>query len=650
MPAQGGLAAMIAEAGGSKDLVKSAREIEAAPGGAELLYTFAAEEMMKGVGATKKQTKKIRLYNAGGPVKAARGGSTKAAAERTRQAGRGDDSIMLHMSPEEAEVISSMWGPPQVNPNTGIGEYGFLSKVWKKLKKGVKKIVGSKVFQMVAPIMLAVFAPALIPAIGGALGATTPAAAAMVGNAVVQGGLGAIAGGKEGAIRGVFSGVAAGGAGSALGGKLGLEGATADIVGSALLEGAGAELGGGDFTSGAITGGLGAAMRPGQEAFVSGSRQKLGLEGTPITIGEGAGINPVTGEPMGFEAGVGMEPIAAGSTFTPEYTPTTPIAGKARGIAQPAALGPPPVAGVQGVKGPTSPKGTGLGALTDLAMPALLAAGALGGGGGEYEQEVPPWADETFRGDLPTYQMNRSFQGLDPGAYYTYGQAGAQQSGQKLFIDPPDPFAGEEGSGSPLAGGLEAATPTETVAGSQQPVPVRPGRAGQQQRQQLESQGWNYDQNSNTMYPPEPVGFAARGGYQRGGEFDYWEQTEDVFNTIPTVSASGGYTRGPGSGRSDDIEARLSDGEYVIDAESVSLLGDGSGEHGARRLDEMRSNLRKHKSKNLKKGEFSLKAKKPASYMGKMQRLRRKAKYEHGGVSNVAGSGPTRMVAPGSNV
>ena len=51
----------------------------------------------------------------------------------------------------------------------------------------------------------------------------------------------------------------------------------------------------------------------------------------------------------------------------------------------------------------------------------------------------------------------------------------------------------------------------------------------------------------------------------------------------PSVSkAHGGpltmsyYVEGEGTGRSDEIPAYLSDGEYVIDAETVSMLGDGS--------------------------------------------------------------------------
>ena len=124
--------------------------------------------------------------------------------------------------------------------------------------------------------------------------------------------------------------------------------------------------------------------------------------------------------------------------------------------------------------------------------------------------------------------------------------------------------------------------------------------------------------------PPQQPG-QAHGGYQRGGEYDYWEQNADVSRASPSVAASGRYVKGAGTGRSDDIPARLSDGEYVMDAESVALLGDGSGDAGARQLDEMRRNLRKHKATNLKKGTFSHKAKAPHQYMarGGMAKLRR---------------------------
>jgi hypothetical protein len=73
--------------------------------------------------------------------------------------------------------------------------------------------------------------------------------------------------------------------------------------------------------------------------------------------------------------------------------------------------------------------------------------------------------------------------------------------------------------------------------------------------------------------------------------------------------------KGAGTGRSDEIPALLSDGEYVMDAETVAMLGDGSSEAGAKRLDDFRINVRKHKGRNLAKGKFSANAKRPEKYL-----------------------------------
>lgn len=102
---------------------------------------------------------------------------------------------------------------------------------------------------------------------------------------------------------------------------------------------------------------------------------------------------------------------------------------------------------------------------------------------------------------------------------------------------------------------------------------------------------------------------------------------EETFKAVTGAAHGGpiGYSRGssresfavegPGTGRSDDIPAVLSDGEYVIDAETVALLGDGSSKAGAKKLDEMRVKIRKHKGRNLAKGKFSVNAKRPEKYL-----------------------------------
>ena len=56
-----------------------------------------------------------------------------------------------------------------------------------------------------------------------------------------------------------------------------------------------------------------------------------------------------------------------------------------------------------------------------------------------------------------------------------------------------------------------------------------------------------------------------------------------------------GYLNGYSGGQDDAINAKLSDGEYVIDASTVSDLGDGNNANGAKKLDQMRRNIREHK-------------------------------------------------------
>jgi hypothetical protein len=102
--------------------------------------------------------------------------------------------------------------------------------------------------------------------------------------------------------------------------------------------------------------------------------------------------------------------------------------------------------------------------------------------------------------------------------------------------------------------------------------------------------------------------------------------TQGALPPMPTTETTGMYkggalgavsrfARGAGSGRDDVIDAKLSDGEYVIDAETVALLGDGSSKEGARRLEEMRRKIRQHKGKTLAKGKFSPNAKSPLAYI-----------------------------------
>jgi hypothetical protein len=580
--------------------------------------------MMKKAGMASSDTKKVKLYEIGGYVDKAEGGLAKAA-ETTRKGGRNGDSMMVHMTPEELGVLEGMWGKADINPNTGMPEYGFFSKIWKKVKKAVKKVFESKIFQIVAPIALSIFAPGLGTWVGGLLtGGGSGAAASIIGNAVVRGGLSAAGGGDF--ATGAISGAIAGGLGDVAGGFVkdiapGLQDSTAAIIGSSLASGAGAELTGGDFTSGAIQGAMGQMMQPMMEGITERGQEIFNLEDPgaggimavrPTEPGALSAVaEPPSQDLISLDDPLPMSPVPEGSMPTTEDVfGTYPAGTGAPAAAAPAATTTP------AAKAPEQDL------LMKYGLPAMTMMGALQSGG--YEEEPPPELPPHMLEPLPIYDSQRQFIGpTDPNAYYTYGRAGAPQTGESLFITP-DPFAGETGTptvGPGPTGGLGAQDQIAALMAQGQPVPANMvrGNGGR-----LRAAGYNLDQNTGTWMPPPPqlgqgMPGNAMGGYQHGGEFDYWAQNADVPRVSPTVSAAGRYVKGPGTGRSDDIPARLSDGEYVIDAETVALLGDGSGDAGAKRLDEMRSNMRKHKAKNLMKGGFSHKAKSPASYMPRLR-------------------------------
>lgn len=64
----------------------------------------------------------------------------------------------------------------------------------------------------------------------------------------------------------------------------------------------------------------------------------------------------------------------------------------------------------------------------------------------------------------------------------------------------------------------------------------------------------------------------------------------------------GGSIHGPGSGTSDSVDAKLSNDEFVMDAGTTAMLGEGSSEEGHKRWDEIRHEIRRRAGmKNPKK-------------------------------------------------
>ena len=73
----------------------------------------------------------------------------------------------------------------------------------------------------------------------------------------------------------------------------------------------------------------------------------------------------------------------------------------------------------------------------------------------------------------------------------------------------------------------------------------------------------------------------------------YFEDNRNrgIFSIDPLTRAAGGEVTGPGTGTSDSVPARLSDGEFVLTAKAVRGAGGGDRNVGAARMYDMMSEL-----------------------------------------------------------
>jgi hypothetical protein len=99
---------------------------------------------------------------------------------------------------------------------------------------------------------------------------------------------------------------------------------------------------------------------------------------------------------------------------------------------------------------------------------------------------------------------------------------------------------------------------------------------------------------------PDPIGetrlglgFIGNKSYDLDNEEDRKKYFEDLRDrqTGTMTAANGGEVEGPGTGTSDSVPARLSDGEFVLTAKAVRGAGGGDRDIGAARMYEMMSEL-----------------------------------------------------------
>jgi hypothetical protein len=343
-------------------------------------------------------------------------------------------------------------------------------------------------------------------------------------------------------------------------------------------------------------------------------------------------VNPETGMPEFFLSGLQSwlkdNPWVAPVASTLGASVLGPLAGSALG-----AIGVP--ASYAGILG-GGLAGAGIGALTGGGIKGAITGGALGATVSPY---IGNWLSGTGLGQ--SLGMGTS---STVGDLFSKGSSGAGIASNGLRSEGAmDAAKGSGGSGffSSLTGGGSGTS----GAGSY----LAPLLLGSMALGSLGGKQKGYNPTTAQTQPQtqpgygshlQPVDFSRKNVSGDIPEVDYYtygqRPAKQFFtgNQLPTVQpyAAGGGVAGDvtqdpfvgvvhtpatagSDGRADNINALLSEGEYVMDAETVSMLGNGSTDAGAAVLDQMRENLRKDKGSALAQGKISKPAQAPESYL-----------------------------------
>lgn len=529
--------------------------------------------------------------------KMARGGLTYAG-RKLQTGGRGGDTELVHVNRREAEMLRRMGGQGTINPNTGLREY-----------KSLKKTLGA-----VLPIAAAIFVPGLGAAIGGALGASG-VGASVLGGAIIGGASSALTGGN------VLQGALMGGLGGGLGQVVG--GATNSALGLGLGETGQALLG-----SGLVGGAAGAATGQG---FLKGAAQ--GVAGGAIGQLAGGAAGPTA-----FEQGISAAGKTFGQALTAGYDPKTAavaggLSGLATGLTYKGPAVKPSDAVVDNMQGgQQAPAG---GAQQTVTLPDGTVAPAPGSAGTTIDGRPGVYQLNTTTGKIDLVPQAGSYQ-LNPNTGTvewtvkepTFWEKVTGQGGV------PSTTTGQPGAqGAQTSSGMGTLGKLALGATALQALTSAPP-AVQEAVSSLSPEQQEYFNRPSVTWDWDKLQRDASANNLSVGQYmsRYWPQiTSGAYNvesqvvpatTPPPGMANGGalsavarFARGAGTGRSDEIDAKLSDGEYVMDAETVAMLGDGSSKAGAQRLDQMRKQIRSHKGKAMAKGKFSPNAKSPLAYI-----------------------------------
>lgn len=234
---------------------------------------------------------------------AMKSGGLADAAKVLQAKGRGRDTILAHITPQEAKMLREAGGLGTTNPYTGLKEYGWLKDAWNAVTAPVKAVVNVVKDVAKSPIgriALTIGATMLLGPVAAGFGIGTAGTAAIVGGgmAALTGGnmndilKGAALGYLGGAISPTISGYLPGAAGSVL--NQGLTGAAMG-TGFGLATGMSAK---DALKAGAIGGLTGAGVAYGQQQGYLPGGQPAASKATDSTVDMAPGPVEATG-PVG---------------------------------------------------------------------------------------------------------------------------------------------------------------------------------------------------------------------------------------------------------------------------------------------------------------------------------------------------------------
>lgn len=460
-------------------------------------------------------------------------------AKHVQQKGRGKDQMLVHMTPKEVQGLQALakahGGSLTINPETGLAEAGFLEQV----------------LPIVAMAAATYFtAGAAAPALSAALGSTM--AGGIAAGSLAGAGVGAI--GAAAQDKDVGKGALYGGIGGAISGGMGAYDGAASAD---LFSGAGA------------TPSPDVVNKVALDASVTG--QIPGQSGAPI--GDFTPTDPYLGSVPSTPTSPPVPPTAppspaelakqnlVGESYAVPRDPTAGYAGTERGIVTPSVM----------PQTPTPPPsyysklGSGIG---DTATKGFIqAAPGIGADIGMNTPEELPGAEPYKSAST----LSPNFQGYTPRQPKPYYEAQYTR------------YAADGGLMALAPGGLAEEKKKKQRASLTADRTMAAMGADQAGLAMLNNA--RYGANMTGASPlkssmslgdlPNPVG-AARGGLADLGSY----------------SDGGRMLKGPGDGMSDSIPAqigrkqpaRLADGEFVVPADVVSHLGNGSTDAGAKRL------------------------------------------------------------------